>query len=91
MLKIYQKDLVLILMIQFNKYKVDDDLTPWSNLDSRLFYGIFPFWYMTTLCLIKGTSVEQLKKHSPEEVKVGSFQVVIFNSLFFSLADENIL
>ena len=46
---------------------------------------------MTTLCLFKGTSVEQLKKHSPKEVKVGSFQVVILNSFFFSLADETIL
>ena len=46
---------------------------------------------MTTLCLIKGASVEQLKKHAPEEVKASSFQVAIFNSLLFSLADENIL
>ena len=43
---------------------------------------------MTTLCLIEGTSVEHLKNHSPQEVKVGLFQVVIFNSFVFSLADE---
>ena len=46
---------------------------------------------MTTLCLIKGTSVEHLKKHSTQEVKIGSFQVVIFNSFVFSWADETIL
>ena len=46
---------------------------------------------MTTLCLIKGTPVEQLKKYSPKEVKDSSFEVAIFNSFFFSLADENIL